>query len=715
MSNYTFYSAFPGSRPVRCSEKTRRFAWDSLQGVYGRQTMETPALNAEDIPGFDGLSVYGKYDAAIRLICEKAPLRLCPDELLCGSATLGNAVSHQIPLNAGGKPIMASVSHLTCGFDRVLREGLDSYLERIHARMAKECTPAQEEFLRSLENTVESLRIWHGRYLALLAEKRDSAADGTERAYYADLYDNLAPVPFGVPKNFRQGLQALWFLFAFTRLCGNWPGIGRIDVMLGELLRADLDSGALTMEEARELVAHFWIKGCEWIRLDLDHRGTGDAQHYQNIVLSGCDESGRDITNALTWLVLDVVEEFPIPDYPIAVRINQDSDPALLTKIAAVMRHGSGVAAIYNESLIIDSLVEFGYPLEEARRFANDGCWEVQIPGKTLFTYHPMDIYAMFQVHVLGMDGEEKHYDSFEELMAVTRTLIANHMAGWHKGADGFGKGGGPATVVALFEDDCIENAADYFCGGTRYRALSPHFGGMPDTANALYAIKKLVFDEKKLTFDQFMEILRADWAGHEDLRRYVRDAYVYYGNDNDEVDAIAVDLMDTFMTETRRIKERAGVKRPAGISTFGRQIDWKDIRHPHAHGYRKGDILASNLSPTPGTDREGATAVIRSHCKIDLSRLTCGTALDIKLEPNSVKDQEGLEAIAGLLAGFISLGGFFLQIDVMDNAVLLEAQKHPEQYQNLAVRISGWSARFVTLSDTWQRMIIERSQQTGV
>ncbi|MBQ8510776.1 MAG: hypothetical protein IJ493_12805 [Clostridia bacterium] len=713
MSEYTFYSAFPGSRPVRCSEKTRRFAWDSLHAVYGRQTSETLALESDEIPGFAEMSPYARYDAAIRLIAEKAPLRLCPDELVCGSATLGKAIKHTIPVHLNGKCFQESVSHLTCGFDRVLREGLDSYLDRIHARQAKECTPAQEEFLRSLENTVESLRIWHGRYLNLLAEKRASAADEAERAYYDALYKNLAPVPFGVPKTFRQGVQALWFLFAFTRLCGNWSGIGRIDVMLGDLLKADLASGEIALDEARELLAHFWIKGCEWICLD--ERGTGDAQHYQNIVLSGCGEDGKDVTNEVTWLVLDIVEEFPIPDFPIAVRVNEDTAPALLNKIAAVMRHGSGVVAVYNERLIIDSMVEFGYPVEEARRFANDGCWEVQVPGKTLFGYQAIDIYGQYQKEVLGMEGEKKDYDSFDALLGETKSMIARFMADWHDRADSHGKGGKPSTVVALFEDDCIEKAADYYCGGTRYAALSPHLGGVPDTVNSLLAIKKLVFEEKKLTFGAFMDILRADWEGHEELRRYVRDSYTYYGNDNDEADDLAVQIMDTFMDETRKIKFRAGVLRPAGISTFGRQIDWKDVRYPHAHGYRRGEILASNLSPTPGTDREGATAVIRSHCKINLSKLTCGTALDIKLEPNSVKGEEGLEAIASLISGFVVLGGFFMQLDVMDNAVLLEAQKHPEDYQNLAVRISGWSARFVTLNDTWQRMIIERSQQAGV
>ena len=154
----------------------------------------------------------------------------------------------------------------------------------------------------------------------------------------------------------------------------------------------------------------------------------------------------------------------------------------------------------------------------------------------------------------------------------------------------------------------------------------------------------------------------------------------------------------------------RNGILRPPGISTFGRQIDWKDCRGAHAQGKKSGEILSGNLNPAPGTDRETATAIIRSHCSVDLSHLTCGTALDIKLEPSCVRGEEGLAGIQALMRGFLALGGFFMQIDVIDNAVLLDAREHPEKYPTLAVRISGWSARFVTLDENWQRMIIERT-----
>jgi formate C-acetyltransferase len=191
-----------------------------------------------------------------------------------------------------------------------------------------------------------------------------------------------------------------------------------------------------------------------------------------------------------------------------------------------------------------------------------------------------------------------------------------------------------------------------------------------------------------------------------------VRTHYSYYGNDNDEVDEIAARIIHDFVEDCRQVECRNDVLRPPGISTFGRQIEWREGRPASPHGFVRGTILAGNISPTPSTDFAGATAIIRSACKADYSRLTCGTVLDIKLDPKAVSGEKGVLAIEGLLGAFLSLGGFFLQIDVVDNAILLDAQAHPENHQSLAVRISGWSARFVTLDKNWQDMVIERSIQ---
>jgi formate C-acetyltransferase len=265
--------------------------------------------------------------------------------------------------------------------------------------------------------------------------------------------------------------------------------------------------------------------------------------------------------------------------------------------------------------------------------------------------------------------------------------------------------------VVSLFEGGCIEKGLSYLEGGPVYNVNAAHIGGLADTVNSLYAIKKLVFEEKKLTLAALMEILKANWEGNEVLRQYAKNKYVYYGNDNDEVDLLAARLLSDFSDICRSYNGKCGYRFPAGVSTFGRQLVWSGGRFASPHGRKKGEVLAANCSPTPGTDKDGATAIIRSYCKTDMTLLPSGAALDIKLLPSSVEGEDGLDALISLIKGFVSLGGFFMQPDVVDTSVLRDAQEHPEEHTTLSVRVSGWNARFVTLDRQWQNMVIEQNE----
>ena len=717
MTEYTFHSTFPGSRPVISDEKTRRFAYESLQAKYGRETEDTPYVTLDDIPGFAEMAPYDQYDAAIGRIVSECPIRFAPDELICGSATLGAAVWHQVPAYFNGTNAFPGVSHLTSGFDRAVSEGVDCWENRIDARLeSDDIDDHSRTVLKSMKNAIGAMRVWHGRYMDAIKEKI-SVSEGSDKEYWTKLADNLRGVPFKRPETFRQAVQSVWFCFAFLRLVGTWPGIGRLDVMLEPFYEADRRAGRITYDEARTLIAHFFIKGCEWIRLDT--RGSGDAQHYQNIVLGGVRRDGSVVVNDITYMCLSVVEEFPIPDYPIAVRMREDSPKELYEAVARVMRHGSGVAAIYNNDLVIDSLLDYGYDIEEARDFANDGCWEVQVPGKTCFTYCPMDMYPLLQDAALHLrEDTTPEYPDFESLYAAFRKALAEDIEGWRKGAEGVARWDAPMSAVSLFCGGCIEKARGYMDHGAIYSSYSQHYGGVPDTVNCLYAIKKMVYDEKLISLSDLCDILRRDWQPKDgsdektaQIYKYARSLR-YYGNDNPECDSLIRRVVRDFTDIQRERKVINGTLCPPGLSTFGRQIEWAPNRVAGAAGNRAHQVLANNIAPSPGTDISGATAVIRSACSIDFSQLTCGAALDLKLDPSSVKGEDGVNALVGLMKAFVRLGGFFLQIDVLDAAMLIDAKAHPEKYPNLAVRISGWSARFVTLDDKWQDMIINRSSQ---
>lgn len=690
--------------PKRLSDRTRVLAHRALSGEHGRSLVPAPIeLSAED----KRLSPDLRYARAVQLAAEHAPLRILPGELIVGSASLVEAARHMTPIS--GDP---STSHTTIGFARALKEGYSGIRRRIAERRARGgLTPKQADFLQAMEMCLDAADIWHRRYLRALDELADSAA-GPERDTYLCVAKALERVPNEPPRTFHEAVQSLWFMWAFQRLMGNWSGIGRIDEMLGPYLKADLAAGRLTLDEAREILAHFWIKGCEWIGDPGTFGGSGDAQFYQNIILAGVDAEGREVTNEVTFLVLDIVEELHISDFPIAVRLNSRTPERLLRRVAEVQRHGGGIVAVYNEEKVIAGLERMGFSIPEARTFANDGCWEVLIPGKTAFSYVPFDMLAHVQ-NALGFNSRETpDYPSFEALYSAVMSGVRKHIEWHHTLADNWCREGPPSPLLSLLVDDCIERAAGYYERGARYYILSPHAGGMADVANSLLVIKDLVYDRKLLGLADFVDILRGNWTGQEHFRRRIAQTFEFYGNDSDAADTMMRRVFDDYTAIVAEVPSRNGVLRPAGVSTFGRQIEWAPNRLATPAGNLAGTYLASNCSPTPGTDLHGPTAVLRSYCKLDFERTPNGATLELKIHPESVKGEKGVAALVALLKTFVRLGGWYVHVDVMDTELLRDAQEHPERYPNLAVRIAGWSARFATLNKQWQDMIIERTQQ---
>ena len=705
-----FYTSSDLKRPIRLSEKTRQFAYESLNHKYGLNTRETPSVSLNHIENFENMSELEKYDVAIHEIVTKAPVRICENEKISGAATLGMAISHTVPAHYNDSELWHSISHLTIDFETVLKKGVNFIRDEVDKSLKKYAETEKETFLKSCAHCINCMEIYRSRYLEELKNK-----DG-----YEHNYENLKLVPFEPATNFYEAVQSIWFTFAFVRLCGNWPGIGRIDWLLGNYLENDLNAKRITLDEAREILAHFFIKGCEWV-CGGDY-GSGDAQHYQNILLAGIDENGNEVTNTVTYLVLDILEELGISDFPTTIRINKNTETKLLKRIAEVIRFGGGIIAVYNEELIIESLTDYGYSLTEARKFANDGCWEIQIPGKTYFIYQPFDSLTILQQDTLNgysnvsFESFENLYDKYindlrnrvNQLKVDKRNVFLNSGVPTE---DWKWKSATPCTVVSLFEGGCVEKGLSYLEGGPVYNVVSPHIGGLPDTINSLYAIKKLVFDDKKVSFKEFMEILKNNWEGHEQLRRIALNGYTYFGNDNDEVDEIGAHIVNDFADICDDTTYNSKFMTPAGISTFGRQLEWSKKRLATPNGKKAHDILSGNYSPTPGTDKEGSTAIIRSYCKSNLKRTVSGAALDIKLLPTYANSENGIPAIISLIKGFVELGGHFMQLDIADAELLKKAQEQPEDYQNLSVRVSGWNARFVTMNKEWQDMVIERSK----
>ncbi len=650
------------------------------------------------------------YAETVKLIAAQAPLRLVSGERLVGAATLEEATRHNVPACN-----YRATSHVTIGFDRVLHSGTAALSKRIETRLEDaDLSNKQRDFLQSMQLCLEAMNIWHCRYLKALEELIASTV-GAEQEHWLQVLEYGRKVPVNSPANFGEAVQSLWFLFSFQRLCGNWSGLGRVDEMLGPYLEQDLAAGRIDMAEARELLAHFWIKGTEWNGVGFGAGSSGDAQFYQNVIIGGRDVNGKDLTNPVTYLILDIIEELHISDFPVAVRIHSGTPPDLLRRVAEVMSLGGGIVSIYNEPVVLEAMQRFGYPETEALAFTNDGCWETIVPGKTAFTYLPFDMLQILQQTLDSTDfaGFDELYNDFsarlstfcrEQDLAAGRTFSN----GCRNGVDSIS----PTPLLSLFVDDCIDRAAGYNDRGAKYSVAGIHAGGIPDVVNSLFVIRELVYKRKRFGLAELVALLKNDWRGYEPLRREIAGEFELYGNDSAAVDALFQKVFDDYTRiagETRMIN---GVLRPVGISTFGRELAYAKDRRATAFGKFAGEYLAANLAPTPGTDHNGPTAVIKSFCKADFRQTPNGCPLDLKLHSAG---EATPDVVLSLLKTFLELGGFYLQLDVVDNAMLRDAQTHPELYPNLVVRISGWSARFNTLDRHWQDMVINRTEQCGM
>ena len=694
-----------------------------MSGEFGLEMQENFCAIVDD-PNFENKDMYEQYNACIKAIVEQAPIRLIDGELLSGSATFQKARYHEVPAalkewEDPSRRMYRSISHLTPHYQKVIRRGVRGLEAEIAESLEKNALrPERVAYLRQMQITIEHLKFWHKRYLDAI-DAKIAQTEGEVRMRWQTVRQTLSRVPYEPSANFREAIQSLWFMFAFQRLTGNWAAIGRIDWMLGDFLKKDLQDGTITLDEAREYVAHFWIKGCEWVDTYTctgHNDGGGDGQYYQNVVLSGQDEFGNDQTNEVTYLVLDVLEELRIADFPTSVRIRAKSSEKLMRRVAEVARLGGGLIAVYNDDVVIDALERFGYSRHEASRYANDGCWEVQIPGKTNFAYWSWDVLADLQQHILKLAQEgpsDLPYTSFDQLFDAYIDYLKQR---FYQERHRYRVTKVPNLAISLLVEDCIANATDFSIGrgsGAVYHVYSPHAGGIVDAANALQAIFHVVYEKKMMSLNEFMDIVKADWAGQEPLRQYLRTKLTYYGNGDETGDAMMKRLYNAFVELVGQQKFYNSILYPAGISTFGRQVTPEFLNHRTANpdGHKKGEFLSNNISPAPGTDLRGATATLRSYGGLDMRKLPGGTALEIKISPSTVRGEEGLEGLIDLLYAFCELGCHFMQLDIVDAEMLKKAKEDPENFGTLTVRVSGWSARFRTLSENWQQMVIDRTE----
>lgn len=539
-----------------------------------------------------------------------------------------------------------------------------------------------------------------------------------------------ARVPANPPETFHEALQSIWTIQSLFLMEENQcsTSLGRLDQYLLPYFVEDLKKGFMSEEEAFELFGCFIIKCSEmiWYTPGATAKYFAGYMPYINMTVGGVKRDGGDGTNELTYLIMDAVEKVKLYQPSLACRIHNQSPQRYLEKIVDVIDAGVGMPACHFDDAHIRMMLRKGFDFDDARDYCLMGCVEPQRSGRIHqwtaggFTQWPTTIELALNGGVLKSYGEKvwldtgdpcgfETYEDFED--AVKKQL--NHMLVLN------GKGTmlvqevfrdhNPTPYMSLFVEGCMESGKDVTAGGAvLHDGPGTIFAGLGTFADSMAAIRKLVYEEKRYTMENLKNSLDVDWVGFDRMRRDFMDA-PKFGNDDDYVDRIAKDIVDH--------TERVINLQP---SLYARQIHGtlsQSFNTPLGgmigatpDGRSAGMPLSDGMSPSQGADRKGATAVIKSVSKINVEAMSLGMSHNFKITRNALSSPEGRVGVIGLLKTASIMGNAQMQFNCVDNQTLLEAQKNPEAYRDLIVRVAGYSAFFVELCKEVQDEIISRT-----
>ena len=459
--------------------------------------------------------------------------------------------------------------------------------------------------------------------------------------------------------------------------------------------------------------------------------GQSGNDWLMNFIVGGLKPDGSDGTNELSYLFLDLIDQMDLIMPTVAARVHQNSPPSFLRKIAEILRFGTGEPMVYNDDAIIPGFVDMGIPVEDARNYSNDGCWEVLIPGKSHFTYsHVENLQCLEWVLTRGESlqrdnlkegldtGDPGDFKTWDEFYAAYKMQVDNrisYVASRRLESFGLSYMIAPDPLISSVMDGCLDRGEDFTQNGSIYNFHQVLLTGLSHTVDSLAVIKKLVFEDKIVSIQEMVRAIKSDWNGYESLRQTARNQVPKFGNDDAYIDDLTVKTMNDFAESVYKWNHKQSkLLFPCGIGTFenyailGRRVG------ASPDGRRKGEALAPNYSPSFGVDTSGPTATIKSITRPDLLKYYSGCPLDIALNSNEFEGEAGIERLVGLVRSFCDLGGQILTVTSNNVEILREAQKEPEKHRDLRVRMGGLSAYFVAMAPMQQENIIRRFEKGG-
>ncbi|HUI55290.1 MAG TPA: trans-4-hydroxy-L-proline dehydratase [Bryobacteraceae bacterium] len=593
----------------------------------------------------------------------------------------------------------------------------------------------KEQELRAMSIAADATIRFAERHAEKAAEMAAAESNPRRKAELEKIADVCRHVPAHAPRDFWEALQAYWFthLTVITEL-NTWDSFnpGHLDQNVYPFYQRDLDSGKLTREEARELLQCFWVKFNNQPappKVGVTAAESGTYTDFCNINTGGLKPDGSSAVNDLTYLVLDVIDEMRLLQPSSNLQLSKKNPDRFLKRGLEIVRKGWGQPSIFNADMVVEELLRQGKLIEDARAGGTSGCVETGAFGNEAYILTGyFNLPKVLEITLNnGMDprtgkkvgietGDPHTFDTYEDLVEAFRKQLHYLVEVKIRGNQVIERLYArlmPAPYLSLLVNDCIAKGRDYNDGGPRYNSTYI-MGVAPGTCtDSLAAMKYHVFDHQNLTMSELLEALRVNFEGHEKTRLLLWNKTPKYGNDDEYADRILEQVFDMFFEEINgRPNTKGGTYRVNYLSTTchvyfgsvtGATPDGRKAYEPHSDG----------ISPAQGADRKGPTAVIKSAARMDHAR-TGGTLLNQKFTPKVVEGQEGIDNLAHLVRSYFKLDGHHIQFNVVTAETLREAQKFPEKYRDLIVRVAGYSDYFCDLTLALQNEIIARTEQTA-
>lgn len=591
------------------------------------------------------------------------------------------------------------------------------------------------EELKAMEIVARALIMFAIRHAEALDQLAKSEKEPVRKKELKRMAKICRRIPANAPKTFHEALQYYWFvhLGVITEL-NPWDSFnpGRLDQHLHPFYKSDLKNGLLTKEQAIELLQAFWIKFNNHPappKIGVTAKESNTYTDFCLINLGGIKQDGSDTVNELSYILLDIIEEMRLLQPSSMVQLSRKNADSFIKRALKIVKTGFGQPSIFNTETIIQELVQQGKSVEDARNGGASGCVEAGAFGTESYILTGyFNLVKIFEITLNnGIDprtgkqigiktGNIRQFESFEKIVNAFEKQVNYFVDIKIKGnniIDQLYARYMPVPFLSLFIDDCIANATDYNAGGARYNTSYIQGVGLGSLTDILTSIKYNVFDKKRLTISQLMTVLKADFKGYESMRNEFINHTPKYGNDDDYADENAIKVFEIFYnTVNGRPTTKGGTFRINLLPTTC-HVYFGSVVGATPDGRKATVPLSEGISPVQGADRNGPTAVLKSAAKIDHIR-TGGTLLNQKFSPSFFKDEESIGKLAALVRSYFRLDGHHIQFNVVDAATLRDAQKHPENYKNLIVRVAGYSDYFNDLGEDLQNEIIRRTEHEG-